>query len=355
MRVRLPTGCEGEQTMGFFETELEHQILYRRGGGFPKSGQVTEVYDLRVLPKAYWEENLHPLIRGETVTYFQTPSRDCSGRITWHKMRGHLLSSQVACVNFLMPFATRPRDLEALLQRVFPGEKLRVQPISHEGVEGEDRYVAFEWVGRGNHLSEAADGSKLTRGANCTSTDAMVLVEVSGRLEMLLIEWKYTEKYGSPVPNPARKRADGTIETANDERRRRYADKLFAPAGPLKRDPELSFDDFLWEPLYQLARQQMLAFQLEKAKEEGVDVVRVLHIGPAANTALNRITSPKLRDRYPDQGVFEMWPALLVHPDRFIKRSIGDLFSSSPASPDLKAWHREMTVRYSGAIAQARS
>jgi len=47
-------------------------------------------------------------------------------------------------------------------------------------------------------------------------------------------------------------------------------------------------EDFFWEPFYQLLRQQMLAWQMEKATGERT---RVLHISPRANVALRRITS----------------------------------------------------------------
>ena len=116
--------------------------------------------------------------------------------------------------------------------------------------------------------------SAITRGANATSADAVVEFEHDGAIETLLIEWKYTEKYGPPIS------ANG-----NPTRLLRYSDKLFAPSGPIRFDLGLKIEDFFWEPFYQLARQQMLAWRMEAVKERGVGKVRVLHISPTANRA----------------------------------------------------------------------
>lgn len=136
-------------------------------------------------------------------------------------------------------------------------------------------------AGRANHLSEWTNGAlSATRGANATSADAVVKFQHQGRIEILLVEWKYTERYGAPIsPDP------------NGTRRKRYADKVFYPNGPICSDLGLKLEDFFWEPFYQLLRQQMLAWRMEKAREDGAERVRVLHISPADNRALHRITS----------------------------------------------------------------
>ncbi|HEV7372242.1 PGN_0703 family putative restriction endonuclease [Arenibaculum sp.] len=333
--------------MNFFGTELAYQIGCRRGGDFPRSGMTEGPHGLRTLPLAHWAENLHPLIRDEAIAYFQRPNPDVDGGISWHRMRAHLLSSQVACVNFLMPFATRPEALVQLLQPLYPGEDIETLPIHGERVNGRPCHLAFEWVGRGNHLDEAPLGTSLTRGANCTSADAMVLLAIGGRTEMLLIEWKYTERYGSPLRNPNRIGTGGAEETANDERRRRYAGRLFWPDGPLAPTDAFGFDDLLCEPLYQLARQQMLAFQLQRAREEGADQVRVLHVAPQANRALNRNTSPSLRGLFPERGVFEVWSGLLAEPTCFVKRNAGQFFGAFDAHRhSLGEWHNDIRHRY---------
>ena len=105
--------------------------------------------------------------------------------ITPHRMLRHLLSSQACCFNFLAPFVEKPEALAALLAPLFPGST--IEPCRMDEADG--GYVAFEWVDRTDCLGEAG-GRTLTRGANCTSTDAAICARVDDRLELLLIEWK---------------------------------------------------------------------------------------------------------------------------------------------------------------------
>jgi len=85
-------------------------------------------------------------------------------------------------------------------------------------------------------------------------------------------------------------------------------------------DLNLRLDDFFWEPFYQLLRQQMLAFQMEKAREAATQCVRVLHISPAGNRRLHAVTSPALKQLGED--AFAVFAKMLVHDDRFIARTI---------------------------------
>jgi hypothetical protein len=50
-----------------------------------------------------------------------------------------------------------------------------------------------------------------------------------------------------------------------------------------------------YEPFYQLMRQQLLAREMETARECGADVVSLLHIAPAQNACFQRVTSPNLK------------------------------------------------------------
>jgi hypothetical protein len=131
----------------------------------------------------------------------------------------------------------------------------------------------------------------------------------------VLIEWKYTETGKSSI-DPA----------GHATRERRYADKAFAPEGPIRPDLGLQVADFFREPFYQLFRQQMLARRMERAGEGGAQRVSVLHISPAANTALHKVSVPTFA-RFGDD-VFEVFRSLLVEPDRFTARTTEDVFGS---------------------------
>jgi len=251
-----------------------------------------------------WRENLYPELRGCAPAYFAARG------VVWHRMRRHLLSSQVCCLNFLMPFSRDPSALEALLADVFC-EAVEVLPI--EG-DGEDAgYVGFEWIG-GDHLGETVGGSR-SRGANCTSADAVVRIRRRRRVEVWLIEWKYTESYGAPLE-----------PRGHETRRTRYSHLTCAPGGPIKNDLKLSLDDFFYEPFYQLLRQQILAHRMQATREQGADRVGVLHLAPASNTAFQKVTAPVLRKF--GGTVTEVWPQLLADPDAFRSCTLEELFGA---------------------------
>ena len=256
--------------------------------------------------------NLMPTIREAACSYFDKYD------ISWHIHANHGLSSQVCCLNFLMPFAEDPLMLARLIGQALKNrrpEMLEVEP----GPDKHAWYVGFEWNGRCDYLNESGHQSKLRRGANSTSTDAMVRFRDGDITETLLIEWKYTESYGSPI------KASG-----NPTRLERYKDLVFAPFGPIRNDLGLTIETFFWEPFYQLLRQQMLAFQMQRAKEDGADRVRLLHIAPSKNIALRKVTSPTLSMFGSD--ALSVFQSLLVRPDDFVSVSTEDLFD--PILPD---------------------
>lgn len=272
--------------------------------------------------------NLAPCIRAEAIAYFGQYG------ITWHQHANHGLSSQVSCLNFLMPLATRPK----LLARVI-GEALNIPPPAMLEVENrpgrQPWFVGFEWIGRADYLNEAGKSGGRTRGANATSTDAVVRFKHEGQIETLLIEWKYTESYSAPIPSKG-----------NEVRLGRYGGLVFEPAGPVRADRSLNISDFFWEPFYQLLRQQMLAFQMQAANEDGTKRVRVLHISPSANRALHAVTAPALRIWGDD--AFGVFRKLLVRPDDFVSCSTEAVFGKALSEVDDEAqpWSSYLRNRY---------
>lgn len=256
--------------------------------------------------------------------------------ITWHQHANHALSSQVSCLNFLMPPAERPDILARLVREALGGDLPIMLPVE-TGPDGRDWFVGFEWIGAKDYLNEANQAGTRTRGANATSADAVLRFERDNRIETLLIEWKYTESYGAPIP-PA----------GNPTRRKRYADLAFAPVGPIRSDVGLELTDFFFEPFYQFLRQQMLAKRMEQAGEAGAEYVRVLHIAPRANIALQRITSPALRDKANGEAnAFKLFRSLLAEPDRFVSRATEDLFKPLLLEPnDAAGWAAYLKERY---------
>jgi hypothetical protein len=280
------------------------------------------------------EFNLAPSIREQASAYF------AGNQITWHIHASHGLSSQVCCLNFLMPLATRPDALSRVIGcalGIDPPQMLEVE----RGPGGESWFVGFEWIGERDYLNERGASSSRTRGANATSSDAIVRFRDAGRIETLLIEWKYTEIYGAPIPNKVR---EGAARTANEVRADRYRDLIFAPKGPIRDDLGLKLEDYFWEPFYQLLRQQMLAFQMEKARESGAERVRVLHISPAGNRRLHAVTSKALKRFGTD--AFAVFAETLVDPDAFIGRTIEQVFGPVMAEMPSDPWAAYLAGRY---------
>lgn len=293
----------------FFETAMDGAALR------PESAY-------RLLP-AFRRLNLAPEIREQAAAYFGPPRN-----IAWHRHADHGLSSQVACLNFLMPLASRPDLLGEIISRALGRQGLRMLPV-----EGGPHFVAFEWIGARDYLGEWGRGGTATRGANVTSSDAMVRFEADGRIETLLIEWKYTERYGA-LPDPKKQ----------SERIRRYGGKAFFPDGPFRAHAGFVVQDLFWEPVYQMARQRMLAWRMQQAREDGAERVSVLHVSPRGNMALHTVTPPKLKDRGAD--VFEVFRGLLVRPEEFIATSPEQAFGPTLAQHRAEPWAAYLLGRY---------
>lgn len=277
--------------------------------------------------------NLAPALRGLAERYFERPD----GAITWHRHANHALSSQVCCLNFLMPFAEKPDLLARFVQSAVGGALPEMLPIE-DGPDGRPWFIAFEWIGSADHLNEANAQGARTRGANSTSADAAVKFRLGGETHVLLIEWKYTERYGQPLSS----RTSGDTG-GNFTRAKRYGSIAFAPDGPLRADAGVEMSDFFWEPFYQLMRQQILADQIERHRE--ADRARVLHLSPSGNRSLHAVTSPKLRAFGTD--AFDVFRSLLVDPDALICRSIEDVFRPLLADPGTATeWADYLTTRY---------
>lgn len=249
------------------------------------------------LPVARADHNLLPEVREPALALFRTLG------IPWHAGIGrgptnHLLSSQVQCVNALGQMVRDPsRIVQALGDLLGIDEVLQIEP---------GRYLTFEYIGPADYFGEAPNGRRV-RGARCTSVDAAFLHRArDGVIELVLVEWKYTESYRARTPDPAK----------DAERRRRYGTALSAVDGPVRGDL-LVFELLLDEPFYQLVRQQLLADALERHAAEGASRVRVVHVLPPENEQYQQsLTRPEHRAL--GSSVSQAWQRLLRRPDRFV-------------------------------------
>jgi len=203
------------------------------------------------LPPEYAEENLYPPIRQASLAFF------ADHNIGWHqgqngKPSNHLCDSQVACINFLFPFADKPGELANLLRTVFPR-------IDHMIPVEDGLFVSFEWIGAENYLGErASKNGNRTRGANFTSADAIVMFEDRhNKRQVVLIEWKYTESYGGNYLG---------FSTSGTDRWKIYQHLFDDLDCIVDMDLLPSMDVLFYEPFYQFMRQQFLAAKMEAAR-----------------------------------------------------------------------------------------
>lgn len=268
-----------------------------------------------LLALGFEEENLYPGIRGPggAIDFFGQ-----RGIKWWKSSRSgddtksdgptrNMASSQVACVNFLLPLAGMPGALLSVL-RALDEDVAGIVNILHDGNESD---VEFEWIGLPGSLEGAG-----TRGANVTSIDAFLVAETeAGRRRAYLLEWKYVEQYLSTRPDFKGRGASG------DTRRMRYGDRYRAPFFSFNLEAVPELDDFLYEPFYQLMRQRLLADRMVKERELDVDEATVVAVVPEQNLAYRSVTgggkatSPPLAARFPQlETVNDVMCAALKNP-----------------------------------------
>ena len=220
----------------------------------------------------------------------------------------NMASSQVACVNFLLPLPGIPGALAAAL-RTLDGDVHAVVDIRHESRTSP---VEFEWLG----IPRSLEGGR-TRGSQNTSVDGFVIAETTaGRRRAYLLEWKYVESYLSNRPSF---KGEGT---PGETRRRRYTEPFYAPYSSFEPAAAPELEDFFCEPFYQIMRQRLLADRMVQQRELDVDEAKVVVVVPEDNQAYRRVadrsatTSPRLAQRFPGlETVHEMIRACLKNPD----------------------------------------
>jgi hypothetical protein len=259
--------------------------------------------------------NLWDGIREDCKEYFQR------NRISWWKGEnngptGHLLSSQVSCLNHL--YASRQRaDIAAAILK-------SIDPFIEGACIVETGFVEFEYIGQAQYLREKS----FTRGANCTSIDALMIGRTSRSTRILVfIEWKYTESYP---------RKD--LYTA--ERARIYDNLITAPDSPFCR---VDVRTLYFEPFYQLMRQTLLAHKCIKHGEYGCsDYIHVHVVSDNNKELLNCVTSPHLTG----STMSEAWKSTLKMPDRYITISPRRLLANCKQLPDTLSWIDYLKRRY---------
>lgn len=242
----------------FYKQEKRHQIAFynkhlskiARNMGFFKG---EHEFVLQSIDSKY---NLFEGIRDAAISYFNNHKITWWGENKKHKSpTGHLVSSQIHCLNHLFAIRNDEKAVKAILENVIGIEidEILVSPLDNEG------YITFEFV----HKNKALLGEKHeTRGTKCTSIDALVYARRKDGKKMLFpIEWKYTESY------------DG--KEANIESLKRYPERIL-PTSNIKKWNDI----YKVDPYYELMRQTLLVERIiampELANIEAHDYMHIL-------------------------------------------------------------------------------
>ncbi len=268
-----------------------------------------------LLALGYEEENLYQGIRGSggAIDFFSA-----RGMGWWKSSRSgddarssgptrNMASSQVACVNFLLPLADIPGALTEVL-RAIDHDVTDVVEIQNEGSVSP---LEFEWLGMGGSLEGAG-----SRGANATSIDAFLIADTSRGRRAYLLEWKYVEEYLTTKPE------NKGAGRSGDTRRARYRDRYRSETSSFNLAVAPEMEDFFYEPFYQIMRQRLLADRMVQQQELGVTEAKVVVVVPEENLGYRRVTegrrttSPPLVHRFTGlETVREVVVACLKDPD----------------------------------------
>ena len=250
--------------------------------------------------------NLWEGIRGDAIGYFKR------NKIQWWMTNdyppGHMLSSQIACLNHLFCLH-KDKTLSTAVLKLLDDDIVEAAMV-------DEGYVEFEFIGEKQFFKEKS----FTRGANCTSIDAaMIGINSKGQKKFFLIEWKYTEFYKPESKYiPARAEVyDGLIKDRSSPFKE--MGEFLIPNPNI--DKNLGIQNFYFEPFYQLMRQTLLGWLFKENEDHKCTDYCNVHIIPKENTQLlDNVTSPNLKNG----SITEAWESTLKDPKKYIPISPQD-------------------------------
>ena len=296
----------------FREREYLRQAAFRATSATISSSGRTPVDKMGreypyMLALGYEDENFYPTLRGSDGVrrFFDERS------IEWWRHRNfdkgnengptrNMASSQIACVNFILPLASIENGLIALLAAVDDDVTAILQIVDPRADTASP--VEFEWIGLGHALEGE---SETKRGKYSTSVDAFLIAETRSGRRGYLVEWKYTEAYGENDKGRGRK---------GRTRRGRY-EKPYKDSAAFRDGVPLGA--WLHDPFYQIMRQRLLADRMVTRKELGVSEAKVVLVCPDGNLDYRQsLTSPLLAAMFPEAtSVEEVIRAATSDPD----------------------------------------
>lgn len=201
-----------------------------------------------ILKSQFNDRNLHKGIRQKSIEYFKKYN------IAWWQClnksntpTGHLVSSQIHCLNHLFALRTDKEAVKMIIENVTGMQFDEVLPSLIDN--DEHSYISFEFaLDNDKLLGEDDKGWK--RGKLCTSIDVMIIARQGKNKWLIPIEWKYTETYSE-------------TDLTNKKRIKRYA-HLIENSARLKMPDNNRIEHSIYfrEPYYELMRQTLLCEKL---------------------------------------------------------------------------------------------
>ncbi|MBO7495628.1 MAG: hypothetical protein J6T98_03665 [Salinivirgaceae bacterium] len=278
--------------------------------------------------------NIYKPIREKVIKYFE------DNGIQWwggKKPSGHVLSSQIACINHLFPIRADHDLLLRILNDATGKNFSELLPIPEwlDKKEKIPHYVAFEAISKVDHLNEG----NLSRGSNCTSVDALMIAKNNEGVWLIPIEWKYTELYAND--DKSNEDREGEPEGTNSvglERLRRYQDLIQNSTQLDKKYKGYQGTIYFQEPYYQLMRQTLWA-ELSM-KDYKADKFLHLHIVPEANKQLLTHKFRRFKEGNFSNDMVTNWRSLLKDKDLYLCKDPKTIFDS------IKDWYDYLNNRY---------
>ena len=305
--IPAPTYKELQGTQQIKVLQTLPQFKGIKGGGTWKAG-LQNIQLPYIIEDGQEVTNIYPSIREAAIEYFR------KNGIGWWKSRdainvptGHMLSSQISCVNHLFPFMKEEETPALLLvfnsiQHKYHFTRIIPNPLDRTESNGN---VCFEFVWKNRALlGERTE----KRGAMCTSIDAVIYAETIDRKRVLIpIEWKYVETYEHKrAPQVSIDRYPSRIHTNSN-----------IPAWK---------EAYEYDPLYELVRQTLLVENIIWSKDMALPVDDYLHINviPNGNEELRKDISTYA------QGLKDASKFIVIDPKQLmcpIKDTHSDLYN----------------------------
>ena len=193
-------------------------------------------------------KNLYHKIQEDAIKYFNQYDITWwqSGKDTTNSPTGHLVSSQIHCLNHLFALRTDKVAVKLIIEKATGMQFDEILPSLIDN--DEHSYISFEFALNNDELLEENDNG-WKRGTLCTSIDVMIMARKGENKWLIPIEWKYTETYSE-------------TDLTNKKRIERYAHLIETSKRLQVPDDGIAHSIYFIEPYYELMRQTLLCEQL---------------------------------------------------------------------------------------------